>query len=205
MIREVDLVSYLPPYLRKYKEQNNVLTVENPEFVIVWDAANRVLNNEFIATADEYGISRYEKILGVLPFVEDTIESRRARVQSRWFTSIPYTMKSLLAKLIALCGENNFTVKKQFSIYHIYIDVRLELLGQVEELERMLQIMIPCNIVVNTQNVIDCEASSALYLAGGVADAVIIFVTNDFIENHEVGTMEHFAVGITITEIIATD
>ena len=87
--RKVDLVSYLPPFVAEYKEINATLTAENPEFEIAWDAANRVLYNEFIATADEYGISKFEKILNIFPSVEDTLESRRARVAARWFTSIP--------------------------------------------------------------------------------------------------------------------
>ena len=56
MIREVDLVSYLPPFLAEYQETNLTLTAENPEFALVWKAADRVLTNEFIVTADEYGI-----------------------------------------------------------------------------------------------------------------------------------------------------
>ena len=32
MIREVDLVSYLPPFVGEYKETNLALTAENPEF-----------------------------------------------------------------------------------------------------------------------------------------------------------------------------
>jgi hypothetical protein len=67
MIREVDLVSYLPPFIAEYKETNLTLTAENPEFVLVWKAADRTLKNEFIETADEYGISRFEKILHILP------------------------------------------------------------------------------------------------------------------------------------------
>lgn len=62
MIREVDLVSYLPPFIAEYKETNITLTAENPEFVLVWNATDKTLKNEFIATADEYGISRFEKI-----------------------------------------------------------------------------------------------------------------------------------------------
>lgn len=114
MIREVDLVSYLPPFMADFKEVAVTLEAENPEFKIIWDAANQVLYNEFIATADEYGISRFEAILKILPSKEDTLESRRARVQARWFNAIPYTMKALISKLIALCGDNNFTITKQF-------------------------------------------------------------------------------------------
>ena len=64
MIREVDLVSYLPPFMAEFKEIMATLEAENPEFVLVWEAADRVLQNEFIETSDEYGISRWERILG---------------------------------------------------------------------------------------------------------------------------------------------
>ena len=67
MIREVDLVSYLPPFMAEFKEIMATLEAENPEFVLVWEAADRVLQNEFIETSDEYGISRWERILGVFP------------------------------------------------------------------------------------------------------------------------------------------
>ena len=100
MIRDVDLVSYLPPFIAEFREINSTLTAENPEFKIVWEAADRVLKNEFIATADEYGISRFERILKIYPSTEDTLESRRARVQARWFASLPYTWRMLLEKLI---------------------------------------------------------------------------------------------------------
>lgn len=178
MIREVDLVSYLPPFLQEYKEQNNALTAENPEFTIVWNAADRVLKNEFISTADEYGIARYEKILGILPFAEDTLESRRARVQSRWFITIPYTMKSLLAKLIALCGENHFTITKYFSEYHLDIDTNLELFNQVGELERIVERMLPCNLVVTTRNHAIFKPKNEITITAGITFAQDVFLTD---------------------------
>ena len=62
MIRKVDLVSYLPPFMAGYREVNIALAAEDPEFVLVWKGTDRVLSNEFITTADEYGIARFEKI-----------------------------------------------------------------------------------------------------------------------------------------------
>ena len=41
MTREVDLVSYLPPFLAEFKEIAVTLEAENPEFVLVWNAAER--------------------------------------------------------------------------------------------------------------------------------------------------------------------
>ena len=64
-MKKVDLVSYLPPFMADFKEITVTLKAENPEFVLVWVAAEQVLQNEFIETADEYGISRFEKILNI--------------------------------------------------------------------------------------------------------------------------------------------
>ena len=180
MIREVDLVSYLPPYLQEYNQETvAALKAENPEFRLVWEAANRTLYNEFIATADEYGISRFEKILNILPSKEDTLESRRARVQSRWFTEIPYTMKTLISKLIALCGDTDFEITKDFLYYKITIETNLELFGQVEELEHIIETMIPCNMVVDSVNKIPCDAEGVGYWGGGICAVEFFLITND--------------------------
>ncbi|MCM1228274.1 MAG: YmfQ family protein [Clostridium sp.] len=121
MTKEVDLVSYLPSFLAEFKEIAVALEAENPEFTLVWNAADRVLYNEFIATADEYGISRFEKILNILPSREDTLESRRTNVMSKWLSDLPYTMKILIKNLQILCGGNDFTISKSFNNYTIRI------------------------------------------------------------------------------------
>lgn len=179
MIREVDLVSYLPPFMADFKEIAVTLEAENPEFKIIWDAANQVLYNEFIATADEYGISRFEAILKILPSKEDTLESRRARVQARWFNAIPYTIKALISKLIALCGDNNFTITKQFDFYRLELETHLELYGQVDELEYIINTMLPCNIVVISDNKIICDVKGLAAFAGGICITEHFFITND--------------------------
>ena len=64
MIRNVDLVSYLPPIMAEFQEYRATLEAENPEFVIIWNATDQVLQNEFrpgvmaatIASAFSWGI-----------------------------------------------------------------------------------------------------------------------------------------------------
>lgn len=199
MTREVDLVSYLPPFLAEFKEIAVTLEAENPEFVLVWNAAERVLYNEFIETADEYGISRFEKILNILPSKEDTLESRRARVQARWFNTIPYTMKSFLAKLIALCGDSDFTVTKEYQNYKVKILTNLELFGQVEELERIIDSMIPCNMIVISLNEIPCDAAGFAFIAGGVCSVEHFFITNDEQTEHTISNGAIFGGGTVHT------
>ena len=180
MTREIDLVSYLPPFLAEFKEIAVTLEAENPEFVLVWNAAERVLKNEFIETADEYGISRFEKLLHIFPSTEDTLESRRARVQIRWFSSIPYTWRVFIERLIAICGENNFTLTKHFADgYLLELEVSLELYGQIEELERLIETMFPCNIAFIAKNSIHCFVEGFAFWGGGVCSVDTFFITND--------------------------
>lgn len=178
MTKEVDLVSYLPPFLAEFKEIAVTLEAENPEFMIVWNATEQVLQNEFIETADEYGISRFEKILNILPSKEDTLESRRSRVQARWFNKVPYTMKNLISKLIALCGDSDFKITKECQNYRIEILTNLELFGQVEELEHMIENMIPCNMIVISENEIPCDATGFTFVAGGVCATEMFFIND---------------------------
>lgn len=205
MIREVELVSYLPEFMQKYKEPVSALEAENPEFQIIWDATNRVLKNRFISTADEYGISRFEALLGIYPRAEDTLESRRSRVQSNWFNKIPYTWKVLLQKLLVLHGDTNFTLYHDFETgYTLTLDTDLELYGQVEELEKMLTTILPVNIVIDVRNIFSCEAQGDLYAAGGACYIDEFFITQDFSINQVIVGELNFAAGasVAVTEII---
>ncbi|MDL2301339.1 YmfQ family protein [Lachnospiraceae bacterium OttesenSCG-928-D06] len=201
MIREVDLVSYLPPFMQIYKEPVAALKAENPEFLIVWNATNRVLYNHFISTADEYGISRFEKMLEIHPTSEDTLESRRSRVQSKWFNAIPYTMKVLLQKLTVLCGGTDFTLSNNFKEgYTMTIDTDLELFGQVEELEYIIKSMFPENIQVISKNSIPCDAQGTVLFGGGICFTNTFLITNDFIEVYGINHVAGFGGGIVQTE-----
>lgn len=205
MTREVDLVSYLPPMIAGYREINTTLTAENPEFILVWNAADQTLKNEFIATADEYGISRYEKMLKIFPSREDTLESRRVRIQSRWFTTLPYTWRMFIQKLIALCSKNNFTVMKQFDFYRINLVMQLELFGQIEELERLIETMIPCNMIVEIKNELSYEIENAAHGTGGISFAEEFCIVGDSIDYIDVQQQSFLGSGVIITEYIDVD
>lgn len=170
MIREVDLVSYLPPFLAAFKENTAALEAENPEFILFWKAADRALQNAFIATADEYGIARFERILNILPSKEDTLESRRARIRNRWFNTPSHTFRSFVSKLSLLCGSDGFTIEKDYANYRISISADLELFGQVEELERAVEGMIPCNMNITLENKLQSNITGKIIHAVGIVN-----------------------------------
>ena len=165
MLRESELKSYLPPHLQEYKEIAAALDAEDPEFTIAWSAADRILRNEFIATADESGIERFEKLLGLLPFEDDNLESRRARVQTNWFSALPYTLKMLIKKLTVLCGGDDFKITKKFNKYTITVATHLRLYSQLLSLREVLNDMIPANMVIESNNsiIVPADGSAKIY------------------------------------------
>lgn len=169
MLREPALkTTYLPPYLQEYKEIAGALDAADPEFSAVWSGADRVLRNEFIATADESGIERFEKLLGLLPFEDDNLESRRARVQINWFSALPYTMKMLIKKLTVLCGGDDFKITKSFNKYKITVATHLRLYSQILSLREVLEEMIPVNMVIQSNNSIIVRADGAAKIYTGL-------------------------------------
>lgn len=191
MTRDVDLVSYLPPFLAEFREITAALQAENPEFTLIWDAADRVLKNEFIETADENGIARFEKLLKIYPELTDTIELRRTRIMARWFTALPYTLRMLIKKLASVCGENNFTVETDFEHYRIKVETMFELAGEIKEVEDLLERMVPANIVIDTRNKIAAETSGVFYVGGAICETVSVIVSSDLEKNIAVSGKIH--------------
>lgn len=177
---DVKLLDYLPTFLREYREFGAIANAEEPELQRFSTMSLKLLKNQFIATADEDGIAEFEKILGILPQSNEPLESRRSRVMSRWFSEIPYTLRTLILKLKALCGEGNFSVEENYDFYEIKIKTELELLGQVDELPRIFESIIPCNMRVFSENTISASTAGSFGVGGVVSVTESTIVSGDF-------------------------
>lgn len=146
MIREVDLISYLPPFIAEYEEIRAALLAEESEFKFVWEAADKILRNGFISTSDAYGISRYEKLLGILPQEGESLEDRKARVRFRWFNALPYTLRMLKERIGQILeGAHRFDIRIDSS-YELILEVYTTDDGKNSELKYALETMIPMNM-----------------------------------------------------------
>ena len=168
MLRQADLLSYLPSFMQEYREIAAVLNAENPEFDLILKRAENALDNEYITTADETGIKRFEKLLGLLPEEDDTIESRRAKVLALWFVSLPYTMRMLIKRLTLMCGADGFTVETDFEGYGISVITHFRVYSQLLKLRAMLQEMIPANMVIGSGNVVIVHADDPADICTGI-------------------------------------
>lgn len=170
MIRQVDLISYLPQFIKDYREIKHITDAENPEFQMLSDKTEVIKDNQFIITCNEIGISKFEKLLNIVPNIDDTLEARISRVIIRWNDSIPYTYRALIERLNNLCGEGNYVVLPNFDKYELEIIASLSLSGQADELDFIITYMIPANLVVISKNKLVHNLTGTVFTGGTVVD-----------------------------------
>ena len=146
MIQEVDLISLLPPFLAAYKEIHAALAAENPEFQAIWQAADNVLSNEFIVTADAWGVSRFENMLGILPQKEAALEDRRTAVLMKYNMRSPYTIRRLREILAEAVGKENYRVELTPEEYRLMIQIINQDFRLVGRIYQNVLPVIPANV-----------------------------------------------------------
>lgn len=111
------------------------------------DAENLELDL-FVKTATLHGIQRRERLYGIVPKDTDTLEERRYRILTRENNQIPYTVRMLRKKLSNLCGEDGYCVL----LDHQRLTVKVELTkkSMFEDVKKLLEEMVPLNIVLET-------------------------------------------------------
>ncbi len=154
MIRESDIINYLPQYIKEYREIQYITNVENPELQLLIDETEVIKNNQFITTCDEVGIKFFEDLLGIVAIPDESLEYRIARVLLYWYDLTPYTYRVLIEKLTILCGdEGTFILTPNFNEYELGIEIVIDyqLTTQAEELVYLIHYMIPANLVVKAE------------------------------------------------------
>lgn len=148
MIREIDLVSYLPPFMQNNETLVKTLEAENPEFNLLWKAADWTLKNVFIATADEYGIARIENILNLIPQKGETLNERRTKLMMKYNLRSPYTLPFLQEMLASAVGKENYIIEHLSEQYRIKICVLNQNVIQVKNIYNTVNPLLPGNMIL---------------------------------------------------------
>ena len=181
----VKLINYLPQFMADRKEMQVITSAEDPEFTLFWAVLKRVINNQFITTCDEQGISKFEKMLKLYPYESDTLEMRIARVLVEWNAQLPYTMRSLKQMLDVLCGAGNYRVKLRNNEYVLEIDTFFYDSKMLTQLNKLLLKVLPANLTYESTNYILEEAKQDYYLGAAAMSSMHYVLSSDFIGNYE--------------------
>lgn len=111
-IREVKIEEYWPLIVKNTVEFGQIAAAENPEFNRLAKCIYQVLQESFVHDATEYGVKRWESILGINPASGATLDDRKATILTYLSVKVPYTWRVLKQMLVpVLGGEDKFVME----------------------------------------------------------------------------------------------
>ena len=164
----VNLLSYLPQFMQEYREIRRIMESEEPELKLLWELLRKVFNNQFIQYCDEDGISKFEEMLGLHRYENDTLEIRIFRVLTYWNDQIPYTWRVLVNRMDQLCGTGNYELRPNFNAYELGITTKFDDAKKYDELNNMLKTILPANLGFNSINILTPKTENRIYITNGV-------------------------------------
>jgi hypothetical protein len=140
-----------PPIMQELREFQKIAEIEDAFFEKLWQEIENIVDDQFIQTATEKGIARRERMLKISPFADDTLETRRFRVQGVWNDKLPYTYRVLLERLNSLCGPDGYVMELNAEEYSLNIKIELTKKRMFDEVVRIAQQIVPANIVITVE------------------------------------------------------
>lgn len=148
MARKADVLSYLPPVLQDVYELQAAAQAENSELSRLWQGAEDAMNDQFIDSATENGVSRWEKMLLLYPKGTDTLPERKFRIQSALSGRVPFTIWVLREQLDSLCGPENYELTVDHANFKVTVTLALAAQENYDTVCDMLRKMLPANLEI---------------------------------------------------------
>lgn len=144
------LNEYLPSILLKTYEFPLLCDTEQREFNRLNTAVDEVLDAQFVSTAGERGIERYEQIFSIVPQDTDTLDERRFRVLAKINAQLPFSVRRLRQQLETLCGADGYRMEIDGGKYTLTVKVALTAKRNQQAVEELLADIVPANMVCTT-------------------------------------------------------
>lgn len=154
------LLEYLPEHMRIYREMQEITGQEENEIKGIYEALESISKNSFIEDAEEWGIAKYEGILGLYPESSSDLESRRFRVKAALLDYSGYTLFSLKKYLTSILGTDGYILELNNQEYEITVKIIIRERDKYDIIASYLEKNIPANMVIRAY--IDCNHNSWL-------------------------------------------
>lgn len=122
--------------------------IQSKEMSKGMDSVLSVFNENFIRNCDERGIENFEKIYGIRPSSQSTIEERRAIVYSKMIFKPPFTRQRIEMILDNLLGKNNYAYKIYPKDYSVLISITAISADVYHKVVNDLRQIVPANMTL---------------------------------------------------------
>lgn len=179
------LNEYLPSILLKTYEFPLLCNTEQREFDRLNTAVDEVLDTQFVSTAGERGIARYEKIFGITPMDTDTLDERRFRVLAKINAQLPFSIRRLRQQLSTLCGEDGYKLEVNGGVYTLTVKVALTAKRNQQAVEELLADIVPANMVCTTSLLYNQHADLTRFAHAQLAALTHFAIREEVLPNGE--------------------
>lgn len=149
MARKADVLSYLPPVLSGVYEMQGLAQGENGELNRLWQGLEDLTNDQFVESATENGVSRWESMLKIAPKATDTLTERKLNILVKLSGQHSYTLTVLDQQLETICGTGNYTVTVDYGAYTLSVRIALASASNYEAVKDLLERVIPVNMIID--------------------------------------------------------
>ncbi|NFD30403.1 DUF2313 domain-containing protein [Clostridium botulinum] len=145
------LIDFLPPQIADIEDFKQITSTEDVELELLEKGQERILKENFIDTATEYGIKYQEKLFKIkADLANDTLEFRKLRIKNRKMDKMPITHRSLEYKLKTLFGEGNYKVEVLNDEYVLKVEISTFDWNMFNEIIDNFRYIIPCNMMLSS-------------------------------------------------------
>lgn len=140
-----------PEVIGNIKEIKAIYDINATQADKIDAAINTVSNNLYIDTADKTHIEKWERMLQLDVYDGDTLNDRRFRIKSKIVERLPYSYRSIVNKLNALCDPSGYTLTVDTDAQTVRCTVNLSNKGLLSDFEKILDDTIPMNMAVTVE------------------------------------------------------
>lgn len=143
------LLDYLPQFMQDMKEIKVLLSAEDMDIEALKVDVENVFKDQYFLESTENGLKHYEEMLGIVPKLTDSIETRRFRLLARFNEQLPYTEITIKRQLEILCGKDGCSFEVIFNEYRVIVKIALISKVMFDEAKKLLERVLPANLILD--------------------------------------------------------
>lgn len=151
------LNKYLPEFVGSIKEFQALDHTLSQELNTLDHTIQEIQNNQFIETANEKGLSRYERLLRIKP--NKDVDIRRFNILTKFNSTMPFTMRWLQNTLNSTVGQNNYLIDLDHTKCHLTISIIKHKENIIDHLRQELEGKLPAHLVLSINILNPVESS----------------------------------------------
>lgn len=152
--RTISPIKYLPELLQPIQDFQGLNDAYKAELKDLYEACAALFDDQFISTASETILAKWENHLGILPNATDTLDERRFRILAKINETPPYTERYLKNKLVELCSDGEFELEIDIPNYTVRVGVTVNSLANTGTINAWLRELLPANLLLSVYQVL---------------------------------------------------